>query len=153
MATNCNICFDEITDYKNSLYTTKCNHTFCQKCIVTWLFLHNNCPTCRTNLIDNKDINDDDVDDVHYIDIYIEIPNDINIPENIVDEFEYRVKNLIESDYEDEQLEYHWTANNYSLVNRISKKGNITYIANVNISEAIPKNLFRSLTDATFCVA
>ena len=39
----CIICFDNITDK----FTTKCDHSFCSKCINSWVDENNSCPLCR----------------------------------------------------------------------------------------------------------
>ena len=40
---DCSICLDKITN----IFTTKCNHSFCNDCIDSWIRQHNNCPLCR----------------------------------------------------------------------------------------------------------
>ena len=44
----CAICYQENMD---SCFTTQCNHTFCQGCMTKWLLTNNNCPLCRTKIV------------------------------------------------------------------------------------------------------
>ena len=51
----CSICLDKIK--KDDLIVTKCKHTFCESCIITYIYETNsnsNCPVCRNNLNRNK---------------------------------------------------------------------------------------------------
>tara|TARA_Y100001933_G_C18746327_1_gene458008 strand:- start:97 stop:351 length:255 start_codon:yes stop_codon:yes gene_type:complete len=41
----CPICFED----KQNTQKLDCEHTFCKKCIDTWLKGHNTCPCCREN--------------------------------------------------------------------------------------------------------
>lgn len=42
----CAVCLDEQS--VSVRYTSKCNHEFCIKCIITWLKQNHTCPLCRT---------------------------------------------------------------------------------------------------------
>ena len=42
---NCSICYEVKCELK-----TKCEHTFCEKCLETWLNNNTSCPFCRENL-------------------------------------------------------------------------------------------------------
>ena len=55
----CTIC---INTFKNP-FATKCGHTFCNKCIMTWVFLHNGCPLCRENISQPTDFEDEEEED------------------------------------------------------------------------------------------
>lgn len=46
-SSNCSIC-DELCADKKVL---RCQHEFCQTCLLDWLKQHNNCPICRTDII------------------------------------------------------------------------------------------------------
>ena len=42
----CAICFST----SQSPFTTKCNHTFCNKCLLQWMLENDSCPMCRYNI-------------------------------------------------------------------------------------------------------
>jgi hypothetical protein len=44
--TDCPICKDDIKDE----FTLKCKHTYCRKCILSWLYTNHSCPICRNNV-------------------------------------------------------------------------------------------------------
>ena len=44
---NCPICIEPI---KKPLKLKNCNHSFCSKCITTWLTQANSCPCCRSEV-------------------------------------------------------------------------------------------------------
>ena len=46
----CVICFSTAV----SPFTTKCNHTFCNKCLIQWMLENDSCPMCR-NIISYND--------------------------------------------------------------------------------------------------
>lgn len=59
----CSICLIDINtldsdlivwkgDYIDSIYKTSCGHTFHFKCISDWLLSNDDCPVCRTTLLD-----------------------------------------------------------------------------------------------------
>ena len=48
----CAICFAT----SHLPFTTKCNHTFCNKCLLQWMLENDSCPMCRYN-ISEKDLN------------------------------------------------------------------------------------------------
>tara|TARA_B100001059_G_C17653544_1_gene485742 strand:+ start:497 stop:859 length:363 start_codon:yes stop_codon:yes gene_type:complete len=50
---DCSICLSEITN-KFNYVKTKCNHTFCKKCINNWTKKNNTCPNCRQPLFSSK---------------------------------------------------------------------------------------------------
>lgn len=54
----CTICFDEYVegDLVSSSKNPSCKHVFHQHCLLPWLILHDNCPSCRWNLFAEKDI-------------------------------------------------------------------------------------------------
>lgn len=43
---NCSICYET----KDNMNLTKCNHLFCEECLVKWLKMNKKCPNCRTSL-------------------------------------------------------------------------------------------------------
>lgn len=47
---DCPVCLDLF----HEPFTLICNHTFCSRCIKTWLSCHNTCPTCRRNADEKK---------------------------------------------------------------------------------------------------
>ena len=55
---DCPICFDEIKI--NDAVETGCSHSFCRKCIKTWLEQNDLCPYCRMKISDTKIIFNDD---------------------------------------------------------------------------------------------
>ena len=46
----CSICYVSLTELKNNISTTKCNHLFCTTCIIKCMKFNNSCPLCRTVL-------------------------------------------------------------------------------------------------------
>ena len=52
---DCSICLELLnsSDHEYCLSITKCNHTFHESCIVTWLSTKTTCPICRANLLDD----------------------------------------------------------------------------------------------------
>lgn len=50
---NCSICFNNIYD-KDKYIITKCNHYFHKTCLNDWTKLKNNCPLCRTDIVNNN---------------------------------------------------------------------------------------------------
>jgi len=61
----CAICFST----SKTPFTTKCDHTFCNKCLLQWMLENDSCPMCRYS-ISEKDLNanpdleiDDEIDD------------------------------------------------------------------------------------------
>ncbi|KAL4465965.1 hypothetical protein ABPG74_004202 [Tetrahymena malaccensis] len=51
----CSVCKDEFTEGEQ-LVKMPCNHLYHSSCLVTWLKMHNSCPTCRHELpTDNQD--------------------------------------------------------------------------------------------------
>ena len=61
----CAICFST----SQSPFTTKCNHTFCNKCLLQWMLENDSCPICRYSIskkdsIARPDIElDDEIDE------------------------------------------------------------------------------------------
>jgi hypothetical protein len=50
----CNICFENIGDRNSSV--TKCGHHFCFSCITTAMHYSINCPCCRTQIMENPNV-------------------------------------------------------------------------------------------------
>lgn len=48
---SCCICLSPST--KNN-FNLKCEHSFCNKCITQWLLINDDCPCCRTKIIESK---------------------------------------------------------------------------------------------------
>ena len=53
MDCECNICMNKIDKNKSDYFTTGCNHTFHNKCLMQWIITNNTCPTCRHDIYDN----------------------------------------------------------------------------------------------------
>ena len=53
MACECNICMNTIDTQSCDYFTTGCNHTFHNKCLMQWIITNNTCPTCRQDIYDN----------------------------------------------------------------------------------------------------
>ena len=50
---DCSICFDDIEKNSNGTVLLECGHSFCKKCIHTWIIEKNtfcSCPNCRTSI-------------------------------------------------------------------------------------------------------
>lgn len=61
--TECCICLEIINKNKNNC-VTDCGHSFCLKCLATSMYHNNNtCPYCRTSLIDEDVMDEEDEDD------------------------------------------------------------------------------------------
>ena len=43
---SCSICLNAT----HNPFTSKCNHSFCNKCILEWIMQNDNCPLCRENI-------------------------------------------------------------------------------------------------------
>lgn len=51
----CSVCKEEFEE-ATEVVKMPCNHLFHQECLLTWLKMHNSCPTCRFELpTDNED--------------------------------------------------------------------------------------------------
>tara|TARA_B100001094_G_scaffold97430_1_gene93456 strand:- start:434 stop:970 length:537 start_codon:yes stop_codon:yes gene_type:complete len=136
----CVICLNDI----NNEFTTKCNHSFCNTCITNWLLTHNNCPTCRFDLVQNtpqQEQNDDDDDDdeefesVHIEELLIEgtRSTEWNFINQFSDEINEELDNFIE-DVQDGEIEI--THNCYINTYIIESK-NKTLYAYMNINKNI----------------
>ena len=62
VAKECSICYDEIGERNNCV--TNCGHQFCFNCIITSLQHSNICPYCRTQLIEIKNEQENDPDEI-----------------------------------------------------------------------------------------
>ena len=52
---NCVICLTPLSESikkGKEITTTKCNHSFCEDCLNTWLKRERSCPTCRAKIKD-----------------------------------------------------------------------------------------------------
>lgn len=52
MSDNCGICREELVETK----TLKCNHSFHEHCINSWVLISNNCPYCRIKIYSNIEL-------------------------------------------------------------------------------------------------
>ena len=105
----CAICYQE---NKDSCFTTKCNHTFCQDCMTKWLLTNHNCPMCRTNIVnttttkftpraqvnhvddnDDEDMNVNAMEDPPF-EMTIVQPGEFNVPETVMNSALLRAYNL-----------------------------------------------------------
>jgi len=50
--TSCPICLEEFSEKPNNQSMTKCGHKFCTSCLMQHLRKNNNCPCCRTQLLE-----------------------------------------------------------------------------------------------------
>jgi len=50
----CSICLERFQIGQDLSWSTKCNHIFHHKCLVTWLMKHDECPCCRIKIIDEE---------------------------------------------------------------------------------------------------
>jgi hypothetical protein len=54
--TQCIICMELIKNLKNvNIVKTKCNHLFCEPCILRWMSEKSKCPLCLYNFNDNME--------------------------------------------------------------------------------------------------
>jgi hypothetical protein len=109
MSTSCSICLDTSKDP----FTSKCNHSFCNKCILEWITQNDECPLCRTAISEptrNKTVDEDgeDGEDEDRYQIYI----DGNITENELDIVHERIEDFISS-YDTNETYYKWKYNIY----------------------------------------
>lgn len=51
---SCSICLNTCV---NPFTSTKCQHTFCNTCILEWMLQHDTCPLCRINIGEPPNIN------------------------------------------------------------------------------------------------
>jgi hypothetical protein len=56
--TECCICLEPIGEKNNCV--TECGHKFCLKCLMTAMSRNNNCPMCRTQLVEDLENSDDE---------------------------------------------------------------------------------------------
>lgn len=56
--TECCICLETIGEKNNCV--TECGHKFCLKCLMTAMSRNNNCPMCRTQLVEDLEDSDDE---------------------------------------------------------------------------------------------
>jgi hypothetical protein len=48
-SSNCNICYEDYEKAQtNECWLLKCGHIFHERCIKTWINVHQNCPSCRS---------------------------------------------------------------------------------------------------------
>ena len=52
--TCCPICLEEFSEKPNNQSMTECGHKFCTSCLIQHLRKNNNCPCCRTQLIEER---------------------------------------------------------------------------------------------------
>ncbi|KAM3423979.1 hypothetical protein BST61_g1372 [Cercospora zeina] len=53
---DCDICYEPMTQPTR----TSCRHFYCLQCLQMWLKANNTCPTCRTKLFDEVDVDDEE---------------------------------------------------------------------------------------------
>ena len=53
----CPICFEDFIIDKSNVVKLSCNHTYCAKCIKSWLIRSTTCPVCRFNIDKSKNEN------------------------------------------------------------------------------------------------
>ena len=119
----CAICYQE---NKDSCFTTKCNHTFCQGCMTKWLLTNHNCPLCRANIVSvittkfvpraNTNIVDDDDDEDFSEEVMentpfgmtIVVPHMLDVPDTVINSALLRAHNLttVLNHDDDEDEEY-----------------------------------------------
>ena len=95
--TQCTICLEEHTDFK-----LECGHSFHNKCICEWLMCNSNsCPTCRKQIIKNKQTKEIDLPFTNNL----FIADDHNVPEYILDTvLELAIDEIIRYSDNDEDL-------------------------------------------------
>ena len=67
----CAICFST----SKTPFTTKCNHTFCNKCLLQWMLENDSCPMCRYSIskATNTQQTDFDIEEVPTFTVYLGI--------------------------------------------------------------------------------
>lgn len=134
MAT-CGICL-EILNANQSEITTKCNHSFHNKCLTPWLINKNTCPLCRHEIYEkfideDSDLESDDEDEPEY---HVHIDNSIiTLEDSSVTKITQRIIELtdhMESDFQD-PLKHNWYIDDdfvfYTTVNTKKYKSFITF--------------------------
>lgn len=118
----CAICYQE---NKDSCFTTRCNHTFCQGCMTKWLLTNNNCPLCRTKIVNTtttkfspraevNHVDDDDDEDFSEevmentpFGMTIVVPPMLDVPEAVLHSALLRAHNLTTVlNHDDDDEEY-----------------------------------------------
>ena len=90
--TFCVICFDRPTDP----FSPKCGHIFCNKCIMTWITQHDECPMCRGDITQTKTLCDEDDDSDSEVEPHYNIEINGNVREDEFDDIIYRVDDFID---------------------------------------------------------
>lgn len=113
---SCSICMDDI---KTEFKTTKCNHVFCNKCIMIWIMKNNNCPICRCRITDSdcKTELEENLDE----DLSILINSNINNNNSIDD----RINDLIDMIHYDSLPYFKWYSDGNQFYTFIQKKKKI----------------------------
>jgi hypothetical protein len=80
-------------------FTSKCQHTFCNKCILEWITQHDECPLCRNPISDTPTINnyDDEDEETNHEPIYIIDINEQTLSAEELDEVNYRIDDFIDT--------------------------------------------------------
>lgn len=145
--THCSICLDKTCEP----FTSQCNHSFCNRCILEWITQHDECPLCRKAISAQSrnpfSYDDDDEDIYNRYQIYIDgniSEDESNIVNDILDDFI--------TSYETSETKYKWKDNGYGsylsvrngeyfidLCFRINKHKNIRncYIIEVKVNKRI----------------
>jgi hypothetical protein len=103
---NCSICLGNTTEP----FTSKCQHTFCNSCILEWITQNDECPLCRNPISETPTrINSDEDEENDNEPIYIIYINDKTIFEDEYDEINDRIDDFIETLDEPMSI-YQWRA-------------------------------------------
>lgn len=138
MSNECSICFSN----SDEQFITRCNHSFCNSCMLKWMLENDNCPMCRNILsFKNKDttnINDENSDLPHFI-VHINDNYDINdeyFLNNIVDEFIEIYLDI------DTYSNYNWKSNKNNIISLTLRKKNKHVIFRFKLFKNINKNKY-----------
>ena len=92
---NCSICLGNT----KSPFTSKCQHTFCNKCILEWITQHDECPLCRNPISDTPTINnyDDEDEETNHEPMYIIDINGMILSAEEFEEVNDRIDDFIDT--------------------------------------------------------
>ena len=140
MSNECSICFSKSNSEEQ--FVTRCNHSFCNNCMLKWMLENDNCPMCRNILsFKNKDT----------INIYDENSNLPHFIVHINDDFDYHneefLNNIVDDFIEtyldlESHTNYNWKRNKNNAVSITLRKKNKHIIFRFKLYKNINKNKY-----------
>ena len=114
---SCSICLESC---KNPFTSSKCEHTFCNTCILEWMLQHDTCPLCRSNIAEPSNINsvpqEESMEKYFVIIIGNYYENEINMLASILSDY---VNSWENTPY------YKWKDNSYGTSHTTIRKSNM----------------------------